>query len=71
MFQIVVADGLTYDDHNTVGFTHTFQREYMKIQESFNRGECVLIMFKHLSATSKYDRSLKTEAYTCNYYSCG
>ena len=64
MFQVVILDVLTYEDHDSVGVTRAFQKEYMKIQESFNAGKCMLVMFKHLTVTSKYDHFLKTESYT-------
>ena len=45
-------------------FIQTFHEEYTKIKNGFERGENVLVMFKKITTTSKYNRSLKTDAFT-------
>ena len=62
--QVIVADGIAEEDHDTVGFLRVFHDEYTKIKEAFESGENVLVMFKNITATSKYDRFFKTDAFT-------
>ena len=61
--QVIVVDGIGEEDHDTVGFTQVFHEEYTKIKTGFERSENVLVMFKNIT-TSKYDRFLKTDAFT-------
>ena len=62
--QVIVADGIGEEDHDTVGFSRAFHDEYTKIKTAFESGEKVLVMFKNITTTSKYDRFLKTDGYT-------
>ena len=61
---MIVADGIREEDHDTVGFSRAFHDEYMKIKNAFESGEKVLVIFKNITTTSKYDRFLKTDAFT-------
>jgi len=62
--QIIIVDGITHDDHDTFRFSRHFHDEYLKIKEAFKSGEEVLVMFKNIITTSKYDRFLKTNAFS-------
>ena len=62
--QVIVADGIAEEDHDTVGFSRVFHDEYTKIKNVFESGENVLVLFKNITTTSKYDRFLKTDAFT-------
>ena len=53
--QVFVTDGTGEDDHNTIKFSAVFHDEYTKIKNAFESGEKVLIMFKNITTTSKYD----------------
>ena len=63
-FQVIVVDCISEEDHNTIGFSRAFHDEYTKIRNVFESGEKVLVMFKNITTTSKYDRFLKTDAFT-------
>jgi hypothetical protein len=62
--QVIVADGIGEEDYDTVEFTQAFHDEYTKIKNSFESGENILVLFKNTTTTSKYDRFLKTDAFT-------
>jgi hypothetical protein len=62
--QVIVADGIREEDHNTVGFLWAFHDEYTKIKNAFESGEIFLVVFKKITTTSKYNRFLKTDAFT-------
>jgi len=62
--QIMIADAIIKDDHDIIGFSHSFHDEYLKIKAAFESGEQVLVMFKNISTTLKYDRFLKTNAFS-------
>ena len=62
--QVIVADRIGKEDHDTVGFTQAFHEQYTKIKTGFENGENVLVLFKNITTTSKYDRFLKTDAFT-------
>jgi len=62
--QVIVADGIGEEDHDTIGFSRAFHDEYTKIKSAFESGEFFLVMFKNITTTSKYDRFLKTDSFT-------
>jgi len=53
--QEIIANGITKDDHDIIGFSRSFHDEYLKIKAVFESGEQVLVMFKNITTTSKYD----------------
>ena len=44
--QVTVVDKIREDDHDTVGFTRAFHKEYTKIKIVFENDENILVMFK-------------------------
>ena len=61
--QVIVADGIDEEDYDTVGFSRAFHDEYTKINNAFESGEQVLVIYKNITTTSKYDLFLKTDGY--------
>ena len=57
--QVIVADGIVEEDHDTGGLSRAFHDEFTKIKNAFDNGENVLVMFKNITTTSKYDRFYK------------
>ena len=37
--QVILADGIGKDDHDTVGFSRAFHDEFLKIKNAFENGE--------------------------------
>ena len=54
--QVIVADDIGEEDHDTVGFLRAFHDEYTKIKTAFESGEIFLVMLKNITTTSKYDQ---------------
>lgn len=53
--QMIITNGILEEDHVIVGFSQSFHDEYAKIKETFDIGENMLVMFKNITTTSKYD----------------
>ena len=62
--QVIVADEIGKMITIQWDLRRAFHEEYNKIKNVFESGENVLVMFKNITTTSKYDRFLKTDAYT-------
>jgi hypothetical protein len=62
--QVIVADEIGEEDYDTVEFTQAFHEKYTKIKNDFESDENILVLFKNTTTTSKYDRFLKTDAFT-------
>jgi hypothetical protein len=61
---MIIADGIGEDDYDTMGFSQTFHEEYTKSKNVFESSNNVLVIFKNIITTSKYDRCLKMDAFT-------
>lgn len=46
--QVIVADDINEEDHDTVGFSRAFYDEYTKIKNAFESGEFFLVSLKTL-----------------------
>jgi len=53
--QIIIADDITKEDHDIIDFSCSFHDEYLKIKATFESGEKMLVMFKNIITTLKYD----------------
>lgn len=62
--QMIVADEIGKFDHDTVEFIRAFHNEYTKIKNVFESGENILVMFKNITTTLKYNGFLKTDSFT-------
>lgn len=49
LHQIVLVDGCTKYNHDTLVFSDNFQGEYNQIVEAFNSRQCVMALFKNIS----------------------
>ena len=56
-FQMIVADDIAEEYHDTMGFFfQVFYDKYTKIKYAFEIDTNVLVMFKNITTTSKYDQ---------------
>ena len=60
---MVVADGVVEEERDIDGFVQVFHNKYIKINDTFEIVESILVIFNNIITTSKYVQFFKTNIF--------
>jgi hypothetical protein len=60
----LIIDGECEFDQDVFAFGNNFRIEYDQLLELYNGGQCVMLLTKNVTTTSKGDRYLRAQHYT-------